>query len=166
MASERAKADEENLRQTAFEKGEWANQPPTDLDVDYDLLSGALGTAGSSLMAITAETLLALAFCVGELALALGGKIDDMLTRWETALTSRTPIKRRGKYVGGKSKRPVAIAAHRGGNLRTAELLGILSMISPCLPGAKATTPAIRFPVSKTEGLSAAKARSLSNPTK
>ena len=35
MASERAKADEENLRQTAFEKGEWANQPPTDLDVDY-----------------------------------------------------------------------------------------------------------------------------------
>ena len=46
MASERAKADEENLRQTAFEKGEWANQPPTDLDVDYDLLSGALGTAG------------------------------------------------------------------------------------------------------------------------
>ena len=43
MASERAKADEENLRQTAFEKGEWANQPPTDLDLDYDLLSGALG---------------------------------------------------------------------------------------------------------------------------
>ena len=43
MASDRAKADEENLRQTAFEKGEWANQPPTDLDVDYDLLSGALG---------------------------------------------------------------------------------------------------------------------------
>ena len=42
MASERAKADEENLRQTAFEKGEWANQPPTDLDVDYDLLSGSL----------------------------------------------------------------------------------------------------------------------------
>ena len=60
MASERAKADEENLRQTAFEKGEWANQPPTDLDVDYDLLSGALGTAGSPLMSITAETLLAL----------------------------------------------------------------------------------------------------------
>ena len=60
MASERAKADEENLRQTAFEKGEWANQPPTDLDVDYDLLSGALGTAGAPLMSITAaETLLA-----------------------------------------------------------------------------------------------------------
>ena len=49
MASERAKADEENLRQTAFEKGEWANQPPTDLDVDYDLLSGGgLGTLSVS----------------------------------------------------------------------------------------------------------------------
>ena len=89
MASERAKADEENLRQTAFEKGEWANQPPTDLDVDYDLLSGALGTAGAPLMSITAETLLALSFCVDELAQALSGKIDDVLTRWESALTSR-----------------------------------------------------------------------------
>ena len=83
MASERAKADEENLRQTAFEKGEWANQPPTDLDVDYDLLSGALGTAGAPLMSITAETFLALSFCVDELAQALSGKkIDDILTRW------------------------------------------------------------------------------------
>ena len=71
MASERAKADEENLRQTAFEKGEWANQPPTDLDVDYDLLSGVLGAAGVPLMSITAEALLALAFCVDELAQAL-----------------------------------------------------------------------------------------------
>ena len=79
MASERAKADEENLRQTAFEKGEWANQPPTDLDVDYDLLSGALGTPGSPLMSITAETLLALSFCVDELAQALSGKIDGVL---------------------------------------------------------------------------------------
>ena len=70
MASERAKADEENLRQTAFEKGEWANQPPTDLDVDYDLLSGALGTAGAPLMSITAETLLALSFCVNVLSMS------------------------------------------------------------------------------------------------
>ena len=54
MASERAKADEENLRQTAFEKGEWANQPPTDLDVDYDLLSGALlGTAARAHLGLT-----------------------------------------------------------------------------------------------------------------
>ena len=83
MASERAKADEENLRQTAFEKGEWADQPPTDLDVDYDLLSGALGTVGAPLMSITAETLLALSFCIDELAQALIGKIDDVLTRWE-----------------------------------------------------------------------------------
>ena len=91
MASERAKADEENLRQAAFEKGEWANQPPTDLDVDYDydLLSGALGTEGAPLMSITAETLLALSFCVDELAQALSGKMDDVLTRWESALTSR-----------------------------------------------------------------------------
>merc|ERR1711965_834899 len=40
-------------------------------------------------MSITAETLLALSFCVDELAQALSGKIDDVLTRWESALTSR-----------------------------------------------------------------------------
>lgn len=89
----------------------------------------------------------------------------DAAGRLESVTVMITPIKRRGKHVGDKSKRPVAIAAHRGGNLRTAELLDILNMLSPCLPGAEATTPAIRFPVSKIEGLSAAKARSLSNPT-
>jgi hypothetical protein len=89
----------------------------------------------------------------------------DAAGRLESVTVMITPIKRRGEHVGDKSKRPVVSAAHRGGNLRTAELLGILNMVSPCLPGAEATTPAIRFPVSKTEGLSAAKARSLSNPT-
>ena len=74
-----------------------------------------------------------------------------------------TPIKRRGKYVGDKSKKPIVIAAHRGGSLRTAELLDILNMMAPCEPGTEASTPAIRFPVGKIEGLTASKAKSLNN---
>ena len=95
MAGERAKADEENLRQTAFEKGEWANQPPTDLDVDYDLLSGALGTAGSPLMSITAETLLALSFCVDELGLVSSRSFqDEQFRRTNQGLRRMFPAKR------------------------------------------------------------------------
>ena len=44
----------------------------------------------------------------------------------ESATVMITPIKRRGKNVGDKSKKPIVIAAHRGGALRTAQLLGIL----------------------------------------
>ena len=76
-----------------------------------------------------------------------------------------TPIKRRGKHVGDKSKKPIVIAAHRGGALRTAELLDILNMVAPCAPGAEATTPAIRFPVSRIEGLNRREAKALTNLT-
>ena len=76
-----------------------------------------------------------------------------------------TPIKRRGKHVGDKSKKPIVIAAHRGGALRTAELLDILNMVAPCAPGTEATTPAIRFPVSRIEGLNRREARSMANLT-
>ena len=81
----------------------------------------------------------------------------------ESATVMITPIKRRGKHVGDKSKKPIVIAAHRGGALRTAELLDILNMVTPCAPGAEATTPAIRFPVSRIEGLNSREAKSMAN---
>ena len=76
-----------------------------------------------------------------------------------------TPIQRRGKHVGDKSKKPIVIAAHRGGALRTAELLDILNTVAPCAPGTEATTPAIRFPVSRIEGLNRREAKALTNLT-
>ena len=83
----------------------------------------------------------------------------------ESATVMITPIKRRGKHVWDKSKKPIVIAAHRGGALRTVELLDILSMIAPCAPGTEATTPAIRFPVSRIEGLNRREAKSMANLT-
>ena len=76
-----------------------------------------------------------------------------------------TPIKRWGKHVGDKSKNPIVIAAHRGGALRTVGLLGILSMVAPCAPGSEVTAPAIRFPVSRIEGLNRREAKSMANLT-
>ena len=76
-----------------------------------------------------------------------------------------TPIKRRGKHDGDKSKKPIVIAARRGCALRTAELLGILSMVAPCAPGSEATTPAIRFPVSRIECLNRREAKPMANLT-
>ena len=64
-----------------------------------------------------------------------------------------TPIKQRGKYVENIQKKPVVIKADRGGMLRTAELLGILFHVAPCAEGSEETTPAIRFPVEKINGL-------------
>ena len=85
----------------------------------------------------------------------------------ESATVMITPIKRRGGggHVGDKSKKPIVIAAHRGGALRTAELLDILNMVAPCAPGTEATTPAIRFPVSRIEGLNHREAKSMANLT-
>ena len=85
--------------------------------------------------------------------------------RLESATVMITPIKRRGEHVGDKSKKPIVIAAHRGGALRTAELLDILSMVAPCAPGTEATTPAIRFPVSRIEGLNRREAKAMANLT-
>ena len=75
------------------------------------------------------------------------------------------PIKRSGRAAGDTTKRPVVIKANRGGALRTAELLEIISMIAPCRPGDEATTPALRFPVTKTAGLNRRDCKSLTNLT-
>ena len=83
----------------------------------------------------------------------------------ESATVMITPIKRRGKHVGDKSKKPIVIAAHRGGALRTAELLDILNMVAPCAPGTEASTPAIRFPVSRIVGLNHRETKALTNLT-
>ena len=69
------------------------------------------------------------------------------------------------KHVGDKSKCPVVIKAHRGGALRTAELLEILNMIAPCRPGEEETTQLLRFPVERTLGLKKGEARSMRNLT-
>ena len=75
------------------------------------------------------------------------------------------PIKRYGKDVGSTAKRPIVIKANRGGALRTAELLEIISMIAPCRPGDEETTPALRIPVAKTAGLNRRDRKSLANLT-
>ena len=49
--------------------------------------------------------------------------------------------------------------------LRTAELLGILFHEAPCAEGAEETTPAIRFPVEKINGLNRTQNKSLGNIT-
>ena len=55
-----------------------------------------------------------------------------------------TPIKRHHKHLGDQSKCPVVIKAHRGGALRAAELLEILTVIAPCRPGEEKTTRLLR----------------------
>ena len=75
------------------------------------------------------------------------------------------PIKRYGKHAGDTTKRPIMIKANLGGALRTAELLEIISMIAPCRPGDEETTPALRFPVTKTAGLNRRDQKSLANLT-
>ena len=47
MAADRARADEEDLKVSPFQKGEWEQTRPTELDVDYALLAEALGPAGA-----------------------------------------------------------------------------------------------------------------------
>ena len=43
MAADRARADdEEDLKASSFQKGEWEQTRPTELDIDYALLAGAL----------------------------------------------------------------------------------------------------------------------------
>ena len=76
-----------------------------------------------------------------------------------------TPIKQRGKHVENIQKKPVVIKADRGGMLRTAELLGILFHVTPCAEGVEETTPAIRFPVEKINGLNRTQKKSLGNIT-
>ena len=83
--------------------------------------------------------------------------------RLVSATVMITPIKRYHKHVGDKSKCPIVIKAHRGGALRTAELLEILNMIAPCRPGEEETTQLLRFPVERTVGLKKGEAQSMPN---
>ena len=85
--------------------------------------------------------------------------------RLVSATVMITPIKRYHKHVGDKNKCPIVIKAHRGGALRTAELLEILNMIAPCLPGEEKTTQLLRFPVERTVGLKKGEAQSMRNLT-
>ena len=89
MAADRARADEEDLKVSPFQKGEWEQTRPTELDVDYALLAEALGPAGAPVAEIHDATVVALAYVTGELAGALLGTVDDVLTKWEAAITAR-----------------------------------------------------------------------------
>jgi hypothetical protein len=80
--------------------------------------------------------------------------------RLVSATVMITSIKRYHKHLGDKKKCPVVIKAHRGGALRTAELLEILNMVVPCRPGVEETTPLLRFPVARTAGLKKGERRS------
>ena len=75
MAADRA--DEENLKTTSFEKG------------DYGMVAETFGTAAVPLDTMTPLALIALAFVTGELDHALPGKPDDLSTTWEAAITAR-----------------------------------------------------------------------------
>ena len=75
MAADRA--DEENLKTTSLEKG------------DYGMVAETFGTAAVPLDTMTPLTLIALAFVTGELDNALSGKPDGLLTTWEAAITAR-----------------------------------------------------------------------------
>ena len=86
MAADRA--DEENLKTTSFEKGEWGDMP-TPLAMDYDMAAETVGTTAVSLDTMTPLTLIALAFVTGELDNALSEKPGDLLATWEAAITAR-----------------------------------------------------------------------------
>ena len=83
MAADRARADEEDLKVSPFQKGEWEQTRPTELDVDYALLAEALGPAGAPVAEIHDATVVALAYVTGELAGALLGTVDDVLTKYK-----------------------------------------------------------------------------------
>ena len=86
MAADRA--DEENLKTTSFERGEWGDMPIA-WDMDYGMVAKIFGSAAAPLDTMTPLTLTALAFVTGELDHALSGKPDDLLTAWEADITAR-----------------------------------------------------------------------------
>ena len=104
MAVERARADEEDLKVSSFQKGEWQQTRPTELDVDYALLADALGTAGAPVLEVRDGTVVALAYVTGELAGVLLGPVDGVLAKWEAAITVRlaTPAATGPAAAGGR----------------------------------------------------------------
>lgn len=66
MAADRARADdEEDLKASSFQKGGWEQTRPTELDIDYALLAGALGSAGAPVAEVHDATVVALAYVTG-----------------------------------------------------------------------------------------------------
>ena len=82
------RADKENLKATSFSKGEWGDEPIA-LEMDYDMVAEAFGTAAAPLATMTPLTLVAIAFVTGELGHVLAGRPDDLLAAWEAAITAR-----------------------------------------------------------------------------
>ena len=82
------RADEEDLKTTSFSKGEWGDDLIA-LGMDYDMVAEALGTAAAPMAAAAPLTLVAIAFVTGGLDQALTGRPDDLLTKWEAAITAR-----------------------------------------------------------------------------
>ena len=85
--------------------------------------------------------------------------------RVKSATVMIVPIKLKGAHVEDTSKKPILIKADRGGALRSAELLDILNHVCPCERGEEATTPMIRFPVERMQGLNKTQQKSLKNIT-
>ena len=65
MAADRARADEEDLKASSFQKGGWEQTRPTELDIDYALLADALGSAGAPVAEVHDATVVALAYVTG-----------------------------------------------------------------------------------------------------
>ena len=102
------RADEENLKTTSFTKGEWTENEPIALAMDYDLVAETFATAGVPLATITPLTLTALAYVTGGLDSALMKRPDDLLTEWEAAITAR------GAQAGGGTRRRTRVRRLKG----------------------------------------------------
>lgn len=67
---------------------------------------------------------------------------DGTLLKVEVMIT---PIKQSGSRIGSLDKVPIPILAGRGGTLRSAELLHILTSLDPVAKGEEASTPLFRY---------------------
>ena len=67
---------------------------------------------------------------------------NGMLHKVEVMIT---PIKQSGSRIGSLDKVPIPILAGRGGTLRSAELLHILTSLDPVAKAQEATTPLFRY---------------------
>ena len=138
------RADEENLKTTSFTKGEWTENEPIALAMDYDLVAETFATAGVPLATITPLTLTALAYVTGGLDSALMKRPDDLLTEWEAAITAR------GAQAGGGGAATNARATAEGSCTSDVERMavrlveakdGVMQLVSPLreLPQVQAT---------------------------
>ena len=128
------RADEENLKTTSFTKGEWTENEPIALAMDYDLVAETFATAGVPLVTITPLTLTALAYVTGGLDSALMKRPDDLLAEWESAITAR------GAQAGGGDAATNARATAEGSCTSDVERMavrlveakdGVMQLVSP-----------------------------------